>query len=287
MNATEARKAVGSLRMQARVALTGWVVLLAILVLCALAAAVSGDAEKQSDLLWSGAALITVAWLLHMVVSFKQVRASNQAAVYISTGRLDLAERQLREALRSFSLFTRGRLLVCHNLAVVAHGRKEYEAAAELCRGVVSLGRGLSRSVVRLCRILWADCCLALGELAAAEKALAGMTVEEGGLRLSEALMLMPVELRCRLAMRDHGRVVSSLPEKKQMAELLDAPKAALVHAILAKACLAEGREAEADFFDRRSRLFHDREELVADYPILQDSPDEAANADNNKDIGA
>lgn len=285
MTAVEAKQAVGSLRIQAWIAITGWILLAGTVVMCALLAAVSPDADKRSDLLWGGTALMTVAWLLHMVVTFKQVRASNQAAVFISTGRLDLAERQLHEAMRAFSLFTRGRLLVCHNLAVVAHGRKEYAAAAELCRGVLSLGRGLSRGVVRLCRILWADSCLSLGDPEAAERALAGMKVGDGRLTLSESLMLLPVELQCRLALGDHEGAVASLAKKKQLAELLDAPKAALVHALIAQACLAAGRGAEASFFDRRSRLFHDRAELEADYPMLHDSPNGAANADNNWDI--
>jgi hypothetical protein len=226
--------------------------------------------------------LAAVAWVLLMIFSIRQVRSANQASVYIASGRLDLAEEQLKSALNAFSLYKTGKLLVCHNLAVVSHGRKNYGAAAELCAGVLSLSSGLSRHVSRLCRILLADCRLFLGDSSAAHKVLEPLAGPDLDLPLSERLMLLPVELRCRIAEGDFEGAASSLPKKVRLAELLESPKAALVHALLARACRRVGELTAAAFLQRRAELYHDLESLGGEYPILNDSPAEGTSADNN-----
>lgn len=269
MTPAEAAALVRTLKRQLWLArLTRWL-LLAIIVLGVIAASREPDAAVQRQRLWTAAMFAGLAWVLLTATSARQVRASNQASVYMSTGRLDLAEEHLKSALQSFSLFKAGKLLVCHNLAVVEHGRKNYSAAAELCDGLLSLGAGLGRGVGRMCRILLADCRLFLGDSLAALRAIDPLHLHAPALNLAEQLLLLPVELRCQIAQGDFARAADDLPRKVRLAELLDSRRAALVHALLARACARLGKSAEARFLDRRAALYHDLEPLRSEYPIL------------------
>ena len=64
---------------------------------------------------------------------------------------------------------------------------------------------------------------------------------------------------------------IRELPWMIRRAELLDSPRAALVHALLAKACRALGREDQALRLSRRAELYHDSGELRKEYEILRD----------------
>jgi len=197
------------------------------------------------------------------------VRSANQAAAYLSAGRFDLAEQELTAALRTFSLYRTGKLLVCHNLAVVVHGQKNYQAAAELCDGILAMRPGSRGGVGRICRILLADCRLFLGDTLAAIKALQPLVKRRSELSLGEQLLLLPIELRCVVADGRHEEATADLAKKIQQAELLDSPRAALVHALLAKSCQALHRDALAGRLERRAQLYHDLSELQKEYAVL------------------
>jgi len=234
--------------------------------------------------IWMVALFAVVSWFGLLAASIRQARAAGQGTQYIASGRLDLAETHLKNALRGFSLYRFGKLLVCHNLAVVAHGRREYQAAADLCDGILSVARNQSRSLSRLCRILLADCRLLLGDTAAAMKALAPLTTDAADMTLNERLVLLPIELRCLIACGEFARAAASLADRVRLSELLDAPKAALAHALLAQACRKTGKAPEAAFLQRRAHLYHDLGELEAQYAIRLHSEPVATSADNNID---
>ncbi len=284
MNLAEAKGLVRSLRRQFFLASVWRTLVLSVVALGFLGSVVGTGDDGQSGVLWYTAMLAAGLWMLLTMFSVRQVRAANQASVYISSGRLDLAEAQLKSAMAQFSLYRMGKLLVCHNLAVVAHGQKNYRAAAELCDGVIALRGGVSRSVGRLCRILLADCRLFLGDSASADRALAPLSLQDPALSLSEQLMLLPIELRCRVSQGDFEGAAEGLPRKVRLAELLDAPKAGLVHALLARVCGEVGKKEAAVFLRGRAALYHDLDELAKEYEILRDSADGAQDADNNTD---
>lgn len=242
------------------------------------------ETTGQAGPIWTVAFLAVIFWFGLMASSIRQARAANQGTQYIASGRLDLAETHLKNALQGFSLYRFGKLLVCHNLAVVAHGRREYQAAADLCDGILSVARNQSRSLSRLCRILLADCRLLLGDSAAAMKALAPLDADHADMTINEKLVLLPIELRCLIACGDFAAVVASLAEKIKLSELLESPKAALTHALLARACRETGRTSQAAFLQRRAELYHDLGELEAQYSIRLDSEPVATSADNNID---
>lgn len=284
MTLDEAKALVGVLRRHLLLARLSRVVVL-ILVLCGFLGAIllrtSGGA---ADAMWYTAVLASLLWILLTVFSVRQIRGANRASAYISSGRLDLAEEQLKSALRQFSLYRMGKLLACHNLAVVAHGQKDYQAAAALCGGVIAQGGGMSQSVGRLSRILLADCRLFLGDAASANAVIEPLVGVHPALSLAEQLMVLPIELRCHIGQERFEQAGRSLPQKVRLAELLDAPKASLVHALLAQACRQTGKAEAAAFLQRRAELYHDQGELAGDYQILGDWPPAYPNADNNVD---
>jgi len=257
--------------------------LLGVVVLGSLAASLQAVSPQRTQSLWTAATFAGMAWVILTVLSAKQIKSANQAAAYLSAGRLDLAEQELTTALNSFSLYRMGKLMVCHNLAVVVHGQKNYQAAAELCDGIISLHRGVGKSLGRVCRILLADCRLFLGDTLAALKALQPLVRNREGLSLAEQLMLLPIELRAQIAEGQFAQAAADLPAKVRRAELLDSPRAALVHALLSRACRQMGDALRADFLLRRAQLYHDLSDLREDYPLLKDSLDAAKIADSIK----
>jgi len=284
MTHTEARSLVRGLRRQFVLATLVRVGLVAIVAGGIVVAAMAAQpAPTGKDPAWTAIMFAGLAWIVLTAMSARQVRAANQASVYISSGRIDLAEDQLKTAMRAFSLHRRGKYLVCHNLAVLEHGQKNYTAAAELCDGVIAMGVGIKQRVGRLCRILLADCRLLLGDATAAQRAIASISVEHNDLTLTERLLLLPVELRCQAAQGDYAAAAESLSWKVRLAEQLDSPKAALVHWLLAEACRRTGQASKAAFLQRRAALYHDLPPLKETYALPLDSTENRASADKNK----
>jgi len=214
--------------------------------------------EADADHLWTMAIFFAGSWMVLSILGYRQIKTANQAAIYISTGRLDLAETQLRDAVLAFNMHPRGKLMACHNLAVVAHNQKNFMAAAELCRAIIQLsGRSLTE-MVNLCRILLADCLLEIQQVEAADAAIRPLRVETRSLPLDQKLLLLPIQLRCDTARGEFQSVIDDLPSKMRHAEMLDAPKAGLCHALLSKACEKLNRGSEAAFLRERAELYHD-----------------------------
>lgn len=281
MSSAEAKKLIKSLRLQLLFATLIRILLLAVVCAGLLGAIWEIRIDGRSNALWASATVAAIAWVILTIFSVRQVRASNRASTYIASGRLDLAQEQLKQAMRQFSLYRNGKVLACHNLAVVSHGQKRYRSAAILCDGILSLGGRLSRHINETCRILLADCRLLLGDPDLARIALGRLSAKSPELALTDQLLLLPIELRCQLAMQQYQEAAADLSWKVQRAELLDSPKAALTHALLAAACRKTGHQPEADFLERRARLYHDLDELSEEYEILRNSALKPTSADN------
>ncbi len=230
-------------------------------------------AANAQDFVWLVGLAAFTAWILLTMLGVRQVQAANRASVMIAAGRLDLAEEHLVQTLRQFGIYRASKLLACHCLAVVVHGQKQYREAAELCGAVVAIAPTRRRPVSRLCRILLADCALGLGDLDKAVKALAPLRLRPltakrrnpEDLSLAEQMLLLPIELRCLITSGRVERAVEDLSWRIRVAELLESPKAALVHGLLSEACRRLGRFSQASFLQRRAELYHD----LADLPDL------------------
>jgi tetratricopeptide (TPR) repeat protein len=271
MTRTEARKLINVLQRRLRLAPLMFILPAAAFVLGCAAATIGWNDAETARSLWTLAWLSAMVWLLMTFLNTRQVRMAGEANAFLSSGRLDLAEDALTSALRAFGYYRVAKLLICHNLAVVVHGQKNYQAAAELCDGLLSLHPAPSRSLGRICRMLLADCRLFLGDAAAAVKALKPLLGVSQRLPLVEQLMLLPIELRCRVACGSYEEAVRDLEGKLRRAELLDSRKAALVNALLAKSLRHLGQTPMADFLQKRAELYCGLDELKQDYPFLLD----------------
>ena len=88
-------------------------------------------------------------------------------------------------------------------------------------------------------------------------------------LSLLDRMKLLPVQLRYELAANHTASAVRELGEKIKVAELLDAPGAALVHALLAEACDRQAMGRQRDFLTARAWLYHDLTDLADRYELI------------------
>ncbi len=233
------------------------------------------------NIIWMTSAFCGIAWVSLTALSLRQIRAANQAVVYMASGRLDLAQSQFISAANQFTLYKQGKLMACHNLAVVIHGQGHFEAAANLCDGVVSWRRKPLKPLGWTSRLLLADCRLSLGDTPAARAALEPLSMKEPSINLEEQLLLLAIDTRCKVTSGSHAAAIDDLPWKIRRAELLESPRAALVHLLLSEACRRTGDLAKADFLQRRAELYYDTTELFEDYPGLRNLLSNATSADN------
>ncbi len=277
MTRGEAGTLMANLQRDLRIAALARMGLGALLIIGFLVAVAWPDSDAREMLLFGTTLTAVFGWVVLSAASLRQVRATTQAALFLASGRLELAERQLVQAMTSFSIYNMPKLLACHNLAVVAHGRGEYAAAAELCSGVLQQTFRLRRSARRMTQMLLADCQLFMADVAAAGQALEGLDVFDDDMRLAERQMLLPIETRYLIAAERHADAAQRLPEKLRLAELLDSSRAALVHGLLGKACQEMGREREAAFLTARATLYADLPNVLARFGVKAKSTDAAA----------
>jgi hypothetical protein len=206
-------------------------------------------------------------WIALLIKSMGLARRIQTGSTLLSLGQLDDAEVWLRQAMMCFSFSARSKIVACQQLASLFFRRDSYAEAIVLCRELLRHRlRGL-RNVWINARLLLADSLLMLDEVAGAYEALG--PVCNVSLSLAERMKLLPIRLRYELAADHAASCVQSLKEKVRIAELLDAPRAALVHALLAEACRRQAMPAQQAFLCERARLYHDLNELVERYPLI------------------
>jgi len=211
---------------------------------------------------------VVVAMWLNMLIGAARVTRDLQAgSALLATGQLDEAEYWLKRAVTRFSLTAHTKLLAGVELATVLFRRDRYVDVVSVCREVLRHRVSRLRNVWIGARILLADSLLQIDEINAAYEAM--RPVYDTRLTLTDRMKLLPVQLRYELA-ADHSSVsVNALAEKVQIAELLDASQAALVHALLAEACRRESMPVQQAFLVNRAKLYHDLEPLAERYAVI------------------
>lgn len=233
------------------------------------AASLSADAGQRLAFVFGATMIAALGWAVLSAMSVGQLRAASQATYFIAAGQSDLAEQQLRQALGSFSIYANAKLMLCHNLAVIAHGRGDYAAAAKLCDGVLRFPGRLARQSRSTTRMLLADCRLLLNDLAGASAVLEGLRFDDARLSLAQRQMLLPIVVRRDVLAGRFSDAAEHLAAKTKLAEMMDAPRAALVHALLAHACEMVHKAREAAYLASRAALYHDLAEFVPQFPML------------------
>ncbi len=208
-----------------------------------------------------------VVWLMSMLNAARLARYLRTAGALLSLGQLDNAEVWLQRTLARFSMSTRTKILAAQQFASLLFRREAHEQVVAVCRELLRHRVRRLQNVWINTRLMMADSLLMLGQFPDAYEAI--RPVYDVPLSLSERMKLLPIQLRYELA-ADHAEAAArGLAEKIQVAELMDSPRAALVHALLAEACRRTQMTAEHAFLSERAWLYHDLEQLAVRYPVI------------------
>lgn len=266
MNADENRETLRVLRRGLTlVRLVRGAVFLAALAAVGWAVAQPGNSGRH--VLALTALVLLLLWTWFVVRAVRLNREIQTGGMLMAIGRLDDAEACLARAMRRFSLSLRARLLLCQQFAALLFRREKYQEVVAVCREVLRHRLAGAHGLVVNTRLLLADSLLLLNEVSAAYAAM--RPVYDLPLTLADRMKLLPVQLRYELAADHAASAAGGLPEKVRIAELLDSPRAALVHALLAEACRRQSMPAQQRFLSTRARLYHDLAPLAVRYPVI------------------
>jgi hypothetical protein len=217
-----------------------------------------------------GTLLLVVVGIIWLVLSFQSMKGSRMAAAspgLIASGQYEEAEKTIDGALRSFSLFRTVKLMSLHHLALLRHAQRRYQEAAALCRELLDQRLGAVSGVGKQSRLILADALLEMGDLNGAHETLSSLYRHR--LSLSEAMNLLQVEADYQARTGAWTQLAANLPSKVQLAELLPAPAAARVQALLALAAKKTDQPEWSDFLRRRAELLADPQDLARQRPVL------------------
>lgn len=195
----------------------------------------------------------------------REMQASNWLMAY---GRLDDAEARLGRTLAKFSLSPRTQAALFQQLAGLLFRRDRHREVVAICRELLRHRLGQFRGLMFNTRVLLADSLLLLDHVEEAYAAI--RPVYNTPLSLADRMKLLPVQLRYELAAGHAGSAVTALADKVQVAELLESPRAALVHALLAEACRRQAMPVQQAYLAERARLYHDLAPLAERYPLIK-----------------
>jgi hypothetical protein len=216
-----------------------------------------------------GLLAVFAVWLMLSVTSAKNSRILAPSPELIATGQFEEAERRIEESLRAFSISRSAKLLGLHHLAVLRHKQRRWQESATLCRAVLSQRLGAGEGLGRSSRLMLADALLELGDVRGAGEAIGGLRDQPLG--LTELMTMCQVELDYQSRIAAWDRMLTGLPTKVQLAEVMPPGASARVQAMLALAAKQAGRSDWSEWLRRRVELLADVGELTAERPALWD----------------
>ncbi|HEX3356213.1 MAG TPA: hypothetical protein VHS31_04450 [Tepidisphaeraceae bacterium] len=219
---------------------------------------------------------IGVLWITLTLRSARGSQMAHLSSSMIAAGQWDQAEKQIEQSLRSFSLFRSNKLLTLHHLALLRHAQNRYPESATICRALLGQRLGSLSGLNKSSRLMLADALLEMGDVRGAYDAF--IRLHEQTLTLGEAVQLLVTEMdyASRIGAWDH--ILTSVMAKVQLAELMPAQNAAAVQAILALAAKKTGRTDLSHWLRRRVELLVDKDQLLAQRPVLKELFEEAVN---------
>ncbi len=206
-------------------------------------------------------------WLTLWYRTMKGSRAAAESSSLIASGRLEQAEAQIEQSLRSFSMSRAIKSMSLLNLALVRLAQKRWPDAALLCREVLSAKKGTPEHLSKSSRLMLADSLLEMGDLRGAHEALLGLYNHR--LTLNEALNLLRVQTEYLARIEAWEPLLQGAADKVQLAELMPANNAARVQAFLALAAKRTGRADWANWLRQRVELLGDVQQLTTERPQL------------------
>lgn len=242
-----------------------WVGLIAFIM--ALAAVLAFDQADDRRMAVAVLAAVVVSWILLALRSIHLTREVQAGGALLSIGKLDDAEVWLHKGMRSFSVAVPAKLVAGELLAMLSLQRDAHHDVIAICRELLRHPLTRVRSVWVNTRLMLADSLLTLDRLPEAHEAI--LPIYSAAMPLETKMKLLPIQLRYELSSGQTSSSVNALAEKVRIAELLDSPHAALVHALLAEACRRQGMPTEQVFLTERARLYHDLDGLVTRFPVI------------------
>jgi hypothetical protein len=223
--------------------------------------------EPARRAVFIGLLVLVVCWIWLSLRSVRVVRQVRAGGVLLSIGRLDDAQTWLRKGMNTFSLSPTDKLMAGHLFGLVLSRQGAHTEVIELCRTLLrqrSTRRGRLGDEIRL---LLADSLLKLGSLFEVEQILNRLA--QAPLPLELQMRRLPIALRYHLEADEAEEATQELKAKVRIAELLDARRAALAHALLAEACRRAGKVKEQAFLGARAAVYHDLQSLAETWPAI------------------
>ena len=212
---------------------------------------------------------IAIVWILLSYRSMKGTRLAALSPTLIAAGQFEQAEQHIDLALRSFSLFRTVKLRTLHYLALLRHAQRRYAESALLCHTLLSQRLGNISDLTRSTQLILADSLLELGDLPGTYHALSSLYQHH--LSLPEALELLAIQTDYLSRIGAWQDILTGLPRKLQLAELMPSQKSARTQALLALAAQKTNRPDWESYLRRRVELLADIPELLASRPLLSD----------------
>ncbi|HEV8292358.1 MAG TPA: hypothetical protein VGP94_10560 [Tepidisphaeraceae bacterium] len=219
---------------------------------------------------FSGSLALAVIGGLWLMLSYRSWKGSRIAAIspaLIAQGNFEQAERQIDEALRSFSIFRTVKLRSLHHLALLRHAQRRWVESVVLCQELLQQRLGALGGISRSTRLILADSLLNVGDLHRAHEALAGLYQQR--LSLGEALELTVVQTDYLSRVGAWEQMMQGIGQKVQLAELLPTEASARVQALLALAARKVGKSELSEWLKKRAELLVDSQELVRQRPVV------------------
>lgn len=216
--------------------------------------------------------VVMVAWYLFVSGQRRVARLAALTNGLIAAGATDAAEQHILQVLRSPLLLGAARSLAVYQLALLRQTQRRWRDVALLCGVLLGQGRVRRGPAAVPLRLLLAASSLELDDLATARTALGALAAAAAAgrpLTLSERLRVLGLQLSFHLRIKAWGAVVSALPAKIELAELMPAAEAALAQATMALAAHSLGLADWRDWLVRRAELLADPAQLCAATPAL------------------
>lgn len=217
-----------------------------------------------------GLVLLVGAWLVIIGVSARATvdLATITAALEASP---DSAESQLARALGRKPLLRPVRLLLYHRLATLRHRQRRFAEAAAIAQAVLAQPMGKAASVRPHLLLILAESRLECGDPVGTYLALSEL--HHTRLSLTESLQRLAVQTRYEVLMGRPDVALYRYDRKTQLAELLPAPQAGALHAMLAAAARDTGDAPLAEWFGRRAALLCTPDQLKRLLPSAVSNP--------------
>jgi hypothetical protein len=240
-------------------------VLLKLVLTCAALACLIGVGSENTRVV----ALLGVGslWFWLSLNSARSSRTAAESPSLIAAGQYEEAERNIEQAVRTFSLFRAVKLQALHHLALLRHAQRRWQEAAALSRALLGQRLGTLQPISRPTLLLLADSLLEMNDLRGTYDAISALHHER--LSLIERLNLLAIQVDYSARIGAWASMLDHVMDKVQLAELMPPPISARTQGFLALAAKKMGRQDMADWLRARAELLTDAPRLATERPEL------------------